>query len=95
MARLLSLSSSFFAAAFVIFLVLGLASVGGSAVGGELLTENYCADNTGCPAYSQINGCFTEEENDCEGESCCYCEAVPGANGSKDCACAFDEIYCN
>jgi hypothetical protein len=80
MSRALSLTSSFFSAAFVILLVLGFLVLGGPAVADELLgsqpltAEPVCEyENGSCPS----GGCGSDD--------CCSC--VDEDTGSPYCDC--------
>jgi hypothetical protein len=68
MARILSFASSFFSAAFVILLVLGLLSVAGPVMADEPLLNPNLSDS--CGVANQ--GC--DDEGYCYPNDCCPCD---------------------
>ncbi len=76
MSRVLSIASSFFAASFIVLMLLGLLSWGSTAaLADEPLTANYCGTTEYC--------------EDCEGEPCgwCNCNDVCCCNCDASCLC--------
>lgn len=76
MSRIFSLSSSFFSAASVILLVLGLLVLGGSTIADEPL-----GPDNGQPAACQLNSnhnCPGPQQTSCGNDNCCFGSQIEG-----------------